>query len=65
MSRQRWKKDYEPRSGYYNRPQKPNINSDLYNARIIQRNLVYVIGLAPEIATEKVIETLTLVFETP
>jgi hypothetical protein len=55
MSKQKWKKDYEPRTGYYARPnQKPNINADLYNARIIQRNLVYVIGLAPEIATEKV-----------
>jgi len=28
--------------------------SDLYNARIIQKNLVYVIGLAPEISNEKV-----------
>jgi hypothetical protein len=35
MSKQRWKKDFEPRAGYYNRPQKPNINADLYNARII------------------------------
>ena len=29
--------------------------SELFNVRVIQRNLVYVIGLAPEISHEKVI----------
>jgi hypothetical protein len=28
--------------------------SELFNVRVIQRNLVYVIGLAPEISHEKV-----------
>jgi hypothetical protein len=34
---------------------KHNLN-ELFSFRVIQRNLVYVIGLAPEISNEKVIK---------
>lgn len=54
MSKPKWNKEFEQKKGFYSKVQKPNISADLFNARIIQRNLVYVIGLAPEIATEKV-----------
>ena len=54
MSKQnRWRKEYEPRN-YTKNNNKNYYNNDLYNARIIQRNLVYVIGLAPEISNERV-----------
>lgn len=56
MSRQRWRKNYEQPSRFnnYAKGTRSHYNSELYNARIIQRNLVYVIGLAPEISTERV-----------